>query len=116
MGRLDCLLFFTIMNNACMNIRIQICVWTYTFFFLVVLAVRCCCEWAFSGCGKQGLLFVEGPRLLIAVLLLFQSTGCSCPMGALEKAQELQYMGLVALQLVVSFWTRGQTHVPCIDR
>ena len=35
-------------------------------------------------------------------------------MGALEKAQELQYMGLVALQLVVSFWTRGQIHVPCL--
>ena len=86
------------------------------FFFGVVLGVHCCCEGAFSGCGKQGLLFVEGPRLLMAVLLLFRSTGCSCPMGALETAQELQCMGLVALQLVVSFWTRGQTHVPCIDR
>ena len=85
-------------------------------FFLVVLGVHCCCEWAFSSCGKQGLLFVGVPRLLIVVLLLFRSTGCSCLMWALEKAQESQCMGLVALQLVVSFWTRYQTHVPCIDR
>ena len=30
----------------------------------------CCCAWAFSSCGKQGLLFVAVHGLLIAVASL----------------------------------------------
>ena len=37
--------------------------------FIYVLAVvgLCCCTWAFSSCGKKGLLFVAVCRFLIAV-------------------------------------------------
>ena len=35
-------------------------------FFLAVLGLRCC-AWAFSSCGKQGLLFIVVHGLLIAV-------------------------------------------------
>ena len=38
-------------------------------FFLAALGLRCC-VWAFSSCGKQGLLFVAVRGLLIAVASL----------------------------------------------
>ena len=38
-------------------------------FFLAALGL-CCCTWAFSSCGKRGLLFVVVRRLLIAVASL----------------------------------------------
>ena len=38
------------------------------FIYLVLAALGlCCCAWAFSSCGKQGLLFVAVRGLLIAV-------------------------------------------------
>ena len=37
--------------------------------FLAVLGL-CCCAWAFSSCGEQGLLFVAVCGLLIAVASL----------------------------------------------
>ena len=37
--------------------------------FLAVVGL-CCCTWAFSSCGEQGLLFVVVSGLLIAVVSL----------------------------------------------
>ena len=36
------------------------------FWFLAALGL-CCCVWAFSSCGEQGLLFIAVRGLLIAV-------------------------------------------------
>ena len=44
------------------------------FYFLAALGLRCC-TWAFSSCGKQGLLFLEVRRLLIAVASLVAEQG-----------------------------------------
>ena len=35
----------------------------------------CCCVWAFSSCGEQGLLFVVMRRFLIAVASLVAEHG-----------------------------------------
>ena len=43
-------------------------------FFLAALGLRCC-AWAFSICSEQGLLFVVGGRLLIAVASLVAEHG-----------------------------------------
>ena len=48
---------------------------TYLFFFLFIYLVLAvlglhCCAWAFSSCGKRGLLFVVVRRLLTAVASL----------------------------------------------
>ena len=51
LGRGSQLLFFFFLNS---------------YLFLVALGL-CCCEWAFSNCGEQWLLFVAMHRLLIAV-------------------------------------------------
>ena len=48
---------------------IYIIIFRFFFFFGSVLGL-CCCAWAFSSCGKQGLLFVA-----VRGLLLLQSTG-----------------------------------------
>ena len=40
--------------------------------FWAVLGL-CCCAWAFSSCGEQGLLFAALGGLLVVVLLLLQS-------------------------------------------
>ena len=42
--------------------------------FLAVLGLRCC-AWAFSSCGKQGLLFVAVCGLLTAVASLVAEHG-----------------------------------------
>ena len=62
----------------------------HLFFFLAALGLRCY-AWAFSSCGKWGLLFVVAHRLIIAVAsLLLQSMGSrhvdfsSCSTQALE--------------------------------
>ena len=44
------------------------------FFFLAALGLRCC-VWAFSICGKCGLLFVVVRRLLVAVASLVVEHG-----------------------------------------
>ena len=46
----------------------------YLCLFLAALGLRCC-VWAFSSCGKQGLLFVAVRRLLIAVASLVVEHG-----------------------------------------
>ena len=51
----------------------------------------CCCTWAFSSCGKWGLLFIAVPELLSVVASLVvenssRHTGfSSCGLGALES-------------------------------
>ena len=48
----------------------------YTFFlFLAALGLCCCCTWAFSSCGEQGLLFAMVRGLLIAVASLVAEHG-----------------------------------------
>ena len=73
------------------------------FIFLAVLGL-CCCDRAFSSCGKWGLLSscsVQAP----------QHSGFSrCGV----QASELWRMDLVAPQHVGSSWTSDGTHVPCI--
>ena len=46
----------------------------FTYLFLAALGLRCCAR-AFSSCGKQGLLFVVVPGLLIAVTSLVVEHG-----------------------------------------
>ena len=43
-------------------------------FFLAALGL-CCCLWAFSSCGEQGLLFIMVHGLLIAVASLVAEPG-----------------------------------------
>ena len=47
------------------------------FIYLFILAVLglCCCSWAFSSCGEQGLLFVAVHGLLIVVASLVAEHG-----------------------------------------
>ena len=49
-----------------------------TVFFLAVLGLHCC-TWAFSSCGKQGLLFVAVHGLLIVVAPLARGLRVSLP-------------------------------------
>ena len=44
------------------------------YLFLAVLGLRCC-AWAFSNCGKQGLLFVVVHGLLTVVAFLVEEHG-----------------------------------------
>ena len=48
----------------------------FSFFdvFLAALGLRCC-MWAFSSCGRRGLLFIVVCRLLIAVASLAAEQG-----------------------------------------
>ena len=49
----------------------------FSFFLNLFLAALglCCCTWAFSSCGEQGLLFVAVRGLLIAVAPLVVEHG-----------------------------------------
>ena len=44
------------------------------YLFLAALGLHCC-EWAFSSCGEQGLLFIVVHGLLIAVASLVAEHG-----------------------------------------
>ena len=70
-----------------------------------------CCVRAFSGCSKQGLLFVAVHRLLIAVASLVAEHRLW-----VRELQQLWHTGLVALWHVESSWIRDRTHVPCTGR
>ena len=72
-----------------------------------------CCTWAFSSCSEQRLLWVSECGLLTHCSGLFWSTGFSS--GGVW-AQQLWWVGLVALQHVGSSWTRDQKRVPGIGR
>ena len=64
-------------NNRCIWVR---GIWMLFFFFLINLFIYlfiyfclrwvCCCELAFSSCGKQGLLFVVVHRLIVVTSLV----------------------------------------------
>ena len=66
----------------------------YLFLFLATLGL-CCCVWAFSNCGKQGLVFVAVRSFLTVVASLIGSTGSrhvgfsSCG----TRAQQLWFAG-----------------------
>ena len=78
----------------------------------------CCCMWAFSSCGEQGLIF-------IAVAQASHCRGFSC-CGALALDRGASVVashglsswasGLVVQQHVGSSLTRDQTLVPCVGR
>ena len=72
----ECLLFFNI----------------YLFlinFFLAALGL-CCCAWAFSSCGKRGLLFIAMRGLLIVVASLVAEHGLQvCGLQQLQHACSL---------------------------
>ena len=75
------------------------------FLFLAVLGL-CCCVWAFSSCGKRGLLFaVHG--LLIVVASLVVEHGLQA-----QGFQQLWHTGSVAPRHVGSSQARDQTRVP----
>ena len=42
----------------------------YLFIYLLAALGLCCCAWAFSSCGEQGLLLIAVHGLLIAVAFL----------------------------------------------
>ena len=88
---------------------------TYSFFMLVVLGLYRCMR-AFSSCREQGLLLVTLCRLLIAWLLLLQSTGYRCTGFSTCRlpvlAQQTRHTGLAAPQYAEYFQTRYSTHIP----
>ena len=84
-----------------------------------------------SSCGEQGLLFRCGAWDSHCRGLSYsgaqtpgQASFSSCStwaqwlwlLGSRTQTQQLWCTGLVALQHVGSSWTRGWTHVSCIDR
>ena len=82
-----------------------------------------CCTRAFSGCGKQGLLFVvvRGPLTVVASLaaehrLPARRLQQSWPAGSRAQAQQLWRMGPAAPRHVGSSWTRARTRVLCTGR
>ena len=64
----------------------------YVYLFLIFLAALGlrCCVWAFSSCGKEGLLFVAVHRLLIVVASLVAEHGLQ-----VHGLQQLQHTGSV---------------------
>ena len=91
-------------------------------YFLAALGL-CCCVWASSNHGEQGLLFVAVRGLLIAVASLVAEHGLLGTWaqqlwlaGSRAQAQQLWRVGLVALWHVGSCQTRARTRVPCIGR
>ena len=57
-------------------------------------------------------LFLAATRLHCCV----QASQCGDFSCCRVWAQQLQFMGLTALQHVVSSWTRAQTHIPCTGK
>ena len=49
-------------------------IYLFIYLFLAALGL-CCCTWAFSSCGEQGLLFIAVCGLLIAVASLVAEHG-----------------------------------------
>ena len=80
-------------------------------FFLAALGL-CCCTWAFSSCGQQGLLFEVHGLLIAAASLVMElelqgAWGfASCGSRALEQAQQLWPMKLLASEHVASSQSR----------
>ena len=87
----------------------------YSLLCLTVLEL-CCCAWAFSGCGEQGLLSRCGAQAS-------HCSGFSCcgawafsSCGSQTRACRLECTGLAASRHVGSYQTGDRTHVPCIGR
>ena len=97
------------------NSFFKINVFIFFYLFLAVLGL-CCCTWAFSSCGEQGLLFVAAHGLLTVVASLVAEHGLQARSSCGTWAQWLWRTGLIAPWHVGSSRTRAQTHVPCIGR
>ena len=88
----------------------------FIYLFLVALSLHFCVG-AFSSCSKWRLLFLAVQGLLTVVAFSVAENRLSnCGSRALAQAQELQFMGAVALQHMESSWTKDWTRVPCIGR
>ena len=89
-------------------------IFSFIYLFLTSLCL-CCCVWAFSSCGKWGLLLVVVWELLIAVAsLVAEATLGPTSFSSCCWAQYLWPIGLAAPKHVESCWMRDGTHVPCI--
>ena len=78
-------------------------IYLLTYLFMAVLGL-CCCTWAFSSCGKQGLLFIAVCGLLIVVASLVAEHGLQTHelqqlwhTGSAVVAHELQSTGSVVV-------------------
>ena len=122
-------------NSAEMNIEVHVYFWInffseymlrsgtsgshgssiFSFYLFLTSLCLCCCVWAFSSCGKWGLLLVVVWELLIAVAsLVAEATLGPTSFSSCCWAQYLWPIGLAAPKHVESCWTRDGTHVPCI--
>ena len=95
-------------------------IYLFVFLFLAVLGL-CCCVWALSNCGKQGLLFFVVHGLLIVVASVVVEHGLQARglqylwlIGSRAQAQQLWFTGLVAPRHVGSSQTRDGTCVPAL--
>ena len=89
----------------------------FIFIFLCMSIFIHRCAWAFSSCGKQGLLLVAVHRLLIAVTSLLWNIGSWCAgVSICSAGLSSCATWAVAPWHVGSSRTRGQTGVPCIAR
>ena len=88
-----------------------------SFLFLNFLAELglCCCKWAFSCWGEQGLLSSCGKLGLLPVVAVLRLLTVVASLVAEPGHASLWAVGLVALWHVGSSWIR-ETHVPCIGR
>ena len=84
------------------------CLFVYLFWLCWIFIAAC---EAVSSCSEQRLLSSRG-----AWASHCGAFSCCEAQTLGAWAQKLQLTGLVALQHAVSFWTRDQTHVPCIGR
>ena len=82
---------------------------------LAVLGLHCC-AWAFSSCGKQGLLVLVVEGFSLRCLLLWSiGSGCVGFSRCSMQTQYLWHVGLVAPWHMEYPQTRDQIHVPCSD-
>ena len=89
-------------------------IFSFIYLFLTSLCL-CCCVWAFSSCGKWGLLLVVVWELLIAVAsLVAEATLGPTSFSSCCWAQYLWPIGLAAPKHPCPCWMRDGTHVPCI--
>ena len=80
-----------------------VCVCVNLCFFLKSCIYFCCCPWAFSNCGEQGLLPSRGAGLLLAVASLVAEHGLYDAQASTVAALGLSSCGSWA-QLPCGMW------------